>query len=304
MIKNIILLAISLILASIFWLGVISIKQNISNINSDFNIKSFNIPEGLAIATELPMIKIKVDSPEDIFNKIDVNDFETYIDFSYASEGINVYPIEINNDSNVRVVSYEPKEIEIKLEQVQEKNLEVKLEIQGKLSEDFDIIKQSIDKTFVKIKSAEAILSKIKNIKGILILEWETTNIKRNVILKAFNDKNEEIKNVQIIPNTVVANISITQKSIIKTVGIKPNFKENLNQNIFIKSIKISPNFTEIRGKKQILESINFIQTEEIDLSILKVNTSKIIKLIPPLNTEITDAKQVKLEIEVDRIRN
>ena len=82
-----------------------------------------------------------------------------------------------------------------------------------------------------------------------------------------------------------------------KNVPIKINYIENRNNQDILKNYKITPSTINIKGNKDIIESITYINTKPLDLSSISNNTSKEVALEIPEGI-ITDTKYITIKLE------
>lgn len=304
MLKNFFLILFSLIISCIFWLAVVSTEQNIKTFEENIRIENFNIPENLFVSSSKKHVSIKVDASKEVMKDLGVENFQAFVDLSEMLTGEQRVKIVVKSTSpQVRIVSYAPKEVLIKLEEVQEKSMPIELELEGSVSEDYSIEKESIDLKLAIIRAGETILNQVNTVKAVLKLQGETSNIIKKIPLLAFNAEGEILDTVEISPLEVEVSVLLSQVTDTKNIGIKvPITGEIEAENLFIKSIHISPSITELRAKKYVLDNIDFIEAQELDISEITQSSTFHKKIIPPLGTEIIGAKRVDIKVEIEEI--
>ncbi len=302
--KNIGLVFLSLIASLIFWLAVISTQQNIKVFEDEIPIKHFNVPETLFISSEIPPVTIRIDTTKEILKTTTQEDFQAFIDFSKAQMGTRLFPIEVKSENpKIRIVSFSPKEIEVILEEEKEKIMKIEIKTEGEVSENFIVENIQPEVSEVTIKAGETILNKITQIKAILKFNGEQDSFQKKVNLRAYDSKDSIIKDIEIIPENIEIKAELSQVTDTKIIGVKPNVTGKLEkENYYVKSITVYPNITEIRAKKHILNGVDYVQTKEIDISQIEETKTLSVKIIPPLNTEITGSKEVKVDIILEEI--
>jgi YbbR domain-containing protein len=304
MLKSFFLIFFSLILSCFFWLGIVSTEQNIKTFNQNIHIQHFNIPENIFASSGKQDMSITVDADKEILNTINMNNFEVFINLSDMNIGESIVPITIKSPMpEIRIVSYHPKETLVKLEEIQEKTIPITLEIQGSTSKDYRITEKILNTQNAIVYAGESILNDINDIKAIITLQGETNNIQKKVELIAFNSQNEVLKTIKVEPPEVEVSLILSQITDTKNVGIKTNFIGNIKKdNIYIQSINIAPNISTLRGKKYILNKVDFIHTEEIDITNITESESFRVKIIAPIGTEIIGKHFIDVRVEIKSI--
>ena len=304
MLKSFFLVFFSFILSCFFWLGIVSTEQNIKTFNQNIYIQHFNVPENIFASSQKQDMSITVDAKKEILNTINMNNFEVFINLSDINIGESIVPITIKSpDPEIRIVSYSPKETLVKLEKIQEKTIPITLDIQGSTSKDYRITEKILNTQNAVVYAGESILNDIKDVKAIITLQGETNNIQKKIELSVFNSQNEVLQTIKIEPPEVEVSLLLSQITDTKNVGIKASFIGNIKKdNIYIQSINTSPNITTLRGKKYILNKVDFIHTEDIDISNITESENFRIKIIPPIGAEIIGKHFIDVFIEIGNI--
>jgi len=304
MLKNVALIVLSLILSCLFWLGFVGSQQNIKTFDQPISVEIFNVPEGLSVSTEVPSVSIKIDANKDIYKELTENDFQAFINLAEAEPGKKTFTIEVNsNNPLVRIVSFTPGSVEMTLEEKKEEKFKIELGFAGEVAEGFTVQQSNQSAWETLAKGGDLALSKISYVKGIIELHGEKSNFKRKVQLYAYDNNGNQIKEVELIPAYIDADVVLSQVTESKAVGIKvPITGELNNAGLYVKGVKISPNLTEIRAKQYVLNTIDTVNTEEVDISDFTATQTLFLKIIPPLEAEITGTKSVKVVIEIEPV--
>jgi YbbR domain-containing protein len=303
MIQKFLTYFISLFLASLTWLALVSTQQNIKNYEEGIELKYFNLPENLSVSNQNKEVKIKVDTRENL-KDIKKNDFQAFVDLSEIKAGEHSLEIQVkSNNPKVRIVSFKPSKIDLKLEENKEREFEIDLLKKGKLNPNYSVDTINFSPKKVKVKGAPSILNQVQKVKLELNFNGESQNFSKSLKLLAVNENNKIISNLVLDPSELTAEVKLTEISVNKKVGVKLNLKNiQTKENFYVESIKFSPQFTEIRGKKYIVNNYDNLQTEEINLTNLDKDISINKKIVSPLYTELIGKKNVNIQIKIKKI--
>lgn len=158
-----------------------------------------------------------------------------------------------------------------------------------------------LSRSDVIIKGAEYKLKKVATVKALIdvnnLNNPQAGEIKvKDVPLVAY-DNNGEIVDVEIVPSTVEATLTITSPS--KDVDIKIIPKGDLAFGKSIKSIKSSINSVKVYGEE---EAVNAINNIEVPIDVKGLDTNKTFNITLPKPGGITElsTKTISVKVEID----
>lgn len=204
--------------------------------------------------------------------KISADDIHISGSINNPIEGKNYLYLKVNINKQV---SYEFKSdfIIVELEKLIHEEKDINPEIIGEYKDDVDTV--TLQQSSVNISGPRVLVDQVKYIKATV----EVNN----------NDKNELTQKVKLIPmsidNKEVKGVNLDTKSINAQITflIEKQLPINIqleDENIDIKGYEVLPELVTIKGKKDVLDSINYINTEKI--SSTEIGSSKKVNLIIP----------------------
>lgn len=207
--------------------------------------------------------------------KISADDIHISGSINNPIEGKNYLYLKVNINKQV---SYEFKSdfIIVELEKLIHEEKDINPEIIGEYKDDVDTV--TLQQSSVNISGPRVLVDQVKYIKATV----EVNN----------NDKNELTQKVKLIPmsidNKEVKGVNLDIKSINAQITflIEKQLPINIqleDENIDIKGYEVLPELVTIKGKKDVLDSINYINTEKI--SSTEIGSSKKVNLIIPEGT-------------------
>lgn len=302
MFKNLGLKFAALFLAIIFWVGVVSLKNNIKPFPDQVPIKPFNIAEDLTLASTLGSVELKLEATQETFVDLSVNDFEAYVDLKALEAGEHIVPVQVTSKNpKVKVVRVEPNNLNITIEEITSKTVNLSVEVKGNAAENFEAQDPVYELKEVEVKGPKNLVEKATEVKAMPSLKGsEMIDIKSEISLFAYDENQNQLKNLQIIPPSVEVTIPVIQIQKYKTVGVRANLASDLEESgYYVKKVQVSPSTIIIQGNTRELKKIDFIETEAIDIANLTHNTLKRVKLILPEGIDAQDVESVLVTIEV-----
>ena len=205
-----------------------------------------------------------------------------------TKDDINVYgqinnPLEGNNEIYLKVstsqrVNYDFKNpvMIVTLEKIisEDKSIKVDITGSGKNNVDNIILQDNIDK--VSVSGPRSLVNKVKRVVGTVKVNGELNDFSQSIKLEPVDANGKVVEGIELEKDSVNVNITLlTQKTVPITLKLSDNSESGVNYTM-------SQNTVTIKGKKDIVDSINDIETQPVKLSEISPGTSKDIYLQVP----------------------
>lgn len=205
-----------------------------------------------------------------------------------TKDDINVYgqinnPLEGNNEIYLKVstsqrVNYDFKNpvMIVTLEKIisEDKSIKVDTTGSGKNNVDNIMLQDNIDK--VSVSGPRSLVNKVKRVVGTVKVNGELNDFSQSIKLEPVDANGKVVEGIELEKDSVNVNITLlTQKTVPITLKLSDNSESGVNYTM-------SQNTVTIKGKKDIVDSINDIETQPVKLSEILPGTSKDIYLQVP----------------------
>ncbi len=272
---------ISLLSAMVLWMYVMAIVD-------PEETKLFeNIPVTITNKNELNERDLVIYPEQDLTTNIYVTGKLSNLK-KVTKDDINVYgqinnPLEGNNEIYLKVstsqrVNYDFKNpvMIVTLEKIisEDKSIKVDITGSGKNNVDNIMLQDNIDK--VSISGPRSLVNKVKRVVGTVKVSGESNNFSQSIKLEPVDANGKVVEGVELEKDSVNVNITLlAQKTVPITLKLSDNSESGVNYTM-------SQNTVTIKGKKDIVDSINNIETQPVKLSEILPGTSKDIYLQVP----------------------
>lgn len=272
---------ISLLSAMVLWMYVMAIVD-------PEETKLFeNIPVTITNKNELNERDLVIYPEQDLTTNIYVTGKLSNLK-KVTKDDINVYgqinnPLEGNNEIYLKVstsqrVNYDFKNpvMIVTLEKIisEDKSIKVDITGSGKNNVDNIMLQDNIDK--VSISGPRSLVNKVKRVVGTVKVSGESNNFSQSIKLEPVDANGKVVEGIELEKDSVNVNITLlTQKTVPITLKLSDNSESGVNYTM-------SQNTVTIKGKKDIVDSINDIETQPVKLSEISPGTSKDIYLQVP----------------------
>lgn len=272
---------ISLLSAMVLWMYVMAIVD-------PEETKLFeNIPVTITNKNELNERDLVIYPEQDLTTNIYVTGKLSNLK-KVTKDDINVYgqinnPLEGNNEIYLKVstsqrVNYDFKNpvMIVTLEKIisEDKSIKVDITGSGKNNVDNIMLQDNIDK--VSISGPRSLVNKVKRVVGTVKVSGDSNNFSQSIKLEPVDANGKVVEGVELEKDSVNVNIILLAQ---KTVPIILKLSDNSESGV---NYTMSQNTVTIKGKKDIVDSINNIETQPVKLSEILPGTSKDIYLQVP----------------------
>jgi len=219
-----------------------------------------------------------------------------------SKEDISVYgqinnPIEGKNEIYLKItpaqrVTYEFKNsiAIVNLEKIITENKKIEVEVTGNIKQDIDTINLENNNEEVEVSGPRSLVEKVEKIEAILNSNKQTDDFDISLDLKPVDKKGNVVSGVELKTSSLNAKVTLLKE---KTVPIKVNIEGENTENY-----KLSQDTVYIKGKRELVDKIEYISTQPINLSSIPKNTTMDISLIIP-NGITSNTKSVSAMLNI-----
>ena len=294
--KNTKIKIISLLSAIVLWMYVMAVVDP-----EDTKLYE-NIPITITNLNEIKDLGLVVDPDDNLvtsvyikgklsdLQKISANNIDVYGTVSNPIEGQN--PLYLRASVNDKVTTeFKSDTIVINLEKSIEEEKNITVNITGVYKDNVD--KVDLDKTKVVVSGPRSSVDSVKYVQATFDANKESVDTKSTELeLKALDSEMNEVDHVTLEFNKVTAKVSYFQQ---KQVKINPIFSSNESNLVQDQDFTIIPSEINIKGKSDVINNIDSINTKIINVDELGTN-NKIVDLdIPDGINADKDSVTIKL---------
>lgn len=237
-------------------------------------------------------VTLKVEGNTNDINKIKKSDFKVQVDLSeYAwKKGENKIPVSIiDYPITVSIRNTNTLTVSIKIEDMVEKVMTVTSNINVTPRQGYFASEANINPSEVKVIGAESAVSRVSRLVVTDNKEDVFENIVGNYEIKALDDGGSEVPDVFLSEKTANVELKVSKGKSVKvnivTIGQLPS-------GIKLKSVDSSRKTVELLGPKDILDSINEVNTTPLDLSTISENKDVSLGIVVPEGLTISQGEE------------
>ncbi|MGG3625673.1 YbbR-like domain-containing protein [Bacillus gobiensis] len=227
-------------------------------------------------------------------------DFEIYADLEGLSTGSHRVVLKARNVNEDLDVSINPSVTTVTIQEKTTENFPVEVDFfnQNKMAGGYTPEQPIVSPKNVKVTGAKEVIDNISVIKAGVDLEGVDKTLEKQTKVTVY-DSDGNILPVDVEPAVVDITVPVTSPS--KKVPLKINRTGKLPEGTSISSVETNPSEVTIYGPQDVLDSIEFIDGVDLDLSKIKDNTVQEVDIPLPDGVKSASPDKVKLNVKVEK---
>ncbi|MGL5831426.1 MAG: CdaR family protein [Candidatus Altimarinota bacterium] len=218
--------------ALLLWLFVAWTENNVYMIPEAFEVEVENLSSGVSLANDIGEVKLKLKAGSDInLKNLTSADFDISVDAGNLNSGSFDLPVKVvSKDPKVSVVEISPASVEVKLEAVETKEVNITVVSEGEVAEGFELLTIESPVKKVKVTGANSQLEKVKDFEVKIALKGnENADFSKNVNLEAPLDWEMGKDNVVFEPVQIKVDLEIRRVETPDEVETVPDETDEVN---------------------------------------------------------------------------
>jgi YbbR domain-containing protein len=234
----------------------------------DIPVETVNVPDGLAVASlSEAAVSVRASAPEDICDRLAVEDFRAVADLSIAKARENSVTLRVHSTRRgVDVEETNPPRVTVALEPITTKVVPVAVNLIGTPPLGYSTVPGRTTPDQVEVTGAESLVALVEeavadvNVQGVRVpLEQVFTVVPRD-------GRGGGIEGVTMNPSTVEVVLPIVQREITQVYAVTPLLRGAPSDGFDVTSVSIEPPFAVITGAIEDLQSLTTVATDEVDV--------------------------------------
>ena len=270
------------------------------NVKVEYNEEAF-VVEGAPETADIVLMGRK----SDLYLAEQLGDHQLTLDLTGLSEGTHKVNIKYNNPINTLKYKVDPSRVTLVIypKVSESKTLTTDILNTDKLGSTLVISSVELDRDEVIIKSYKEKLATVANVKALVDVNALNATAAgvytlENVKLVAYDEKGTEISDIEIVPGSVTARVTITSPS--KVVPLKVVPVGEVASGSAINTITPSVGTVTLYGEEAVLDSIKEV-TVEINVSGLTSDKTYQETIIKPTGIRSMSATNVTIKVTMER---
>jgi YbbR domain-containing protein len=231
--------------------------------------------------------------------------FRAFIDLNGLGPGIHDVPVQVRcpecNQRRVSVIGTSPDKISVRLDEYQERLLDVRIEVLDNPARGYTFQLPVITPRLVKVSGPRVQVEQVTRVVGRMFLQDSKSDVERQVSVFAQDNQNRTVARVELSPATVGVRVPIVERRGFKEVSVKAVTQGNPAPGYYLSNITVTPSTLTVFGTPVLLDQApGVLDTEPVNISEAQATIERRVGLKVPEGLSILGEEQsvvVRLEI-------
>lgn len=300
---------VSLIAAAAIWFVIQDVENPrveatvpLEGTSQGVPVEAVNLSPEYVVA-ETARVRVRVEARETDVGELRPSDFRATIDLQGIEPGSPVsLPVNVEalHDS-VQVLSVEPSRISVELIRIEERELEVEMNITGSLPDGFEQTGQPvIEPAFVTVSGRPELVENVDSVEMDVNLSGQRESFETTGELVARN-RNGDAQIVTLSESRATASFTIEPLFAEKSLPVRPRLTGDPEPGYQVTSIAVDPPLVTVTGPREILDGLDELTLEAIALDGATSSISQSRTIQPPENVSL-GRDSVSVEVGIGAI--
>lgn len=290
--------ALALIVSLFLWVLVVN-DQNPERTDVPeiaIPVETTRVSSGLIVMNTPDPVRLRIKTPKDKWDTLRASSFRAYVDLSRLGPGIHAVPIiSETSDPQVRVLEVMPATTSIRVEEIQERTVPVKVTLVGNVPFGYVYRMPKVDPEVVVASGPASLVQSVETASVDVRLEGISVDIDTAFHPAAVDTSGATVRIVRLDPQTVRVSLPVSQQVSYKQVGLRATTSGSVAPGYWTESVSVDPSSVTVVGDPKALASINYLETAPLNVdgassSIvqdLRINTTEGVSLVQQQTTRV-----------------
>ncbi|HWH24621.1 MAG TPA: CdaR family protein [Candidatus Limnocylindria bacterium] len=250
-----------------------------------------------------PVTRINYRAPLDV-GVLSPDSFRASVDLSRveAQPGGRPQPVPVTLfalDSRVVIVDYEPRLLQVQLDPVSEREMEVTV-VTGTVPEGLSTGVERADPPRVTVRGASSRVEAVQAVVARVTIDASALNVDQEVDLLAVDADGNQVPNVVVEPARVHVTIPVARELASRTLPVAPQFIGAPAQGYRVASVEHTPLTVTVSGEATTVTQMLAAETQPIDLSDRTTDLEATIALALPDQVTVNGTQLVRVLVRIE----
>jgi YbbR domain-containing protein len=272
LLNNVGSIILALVLASVVW--VVAANEENPIVEDVFSeavpIEIVNQPEGTIIFGDVVnAVQLTLRASQASWDELSVNKFRAQVDLAGRGTGVHDLEVQVTcSDDSIRIVEKKPEKTTVRLEELKEKEVEVKVNILDNPPLGYTARPASATPSKVKITGPAPMVDQVVTAVVDFFLQNAKDTVERRVDLSLRDAQDNVVGWVTPEPDEVTVQVPIEQRWGYKEVAVRTNWEGQVAPGYRIANVSVDPSIVTVTGSPGALREIpGYLETAPVEVS-------------------------------------
>lgn len=310
LIKNLPTLATAILLAVAIWVLAVTNTDPVERrtFSRPVEIEVVGLDPSLVVTNEIPeQISLSLSAPSSTWSSglSATNAVRAIVDLAGLEEGTYEAPVRLQiNARPVKVESFSPDVIDIRLEKLSTKPFDIKLHYPSAPAIGYDAGFPRMDIQTASVSGPASQVSRVSEVRATLDISQATQDINREVVLTALDENGLRVSGVSISPERVNVRVEITQRGGYRNVTVKVLTSGQIASGYRLTNISANPLVvTVFSTDPELVNNLpGFVESQPVNLSGANDDLEVSVPLNLPSGVIVVGESTVRVSVSISPI--
>ncbi|NLM46151.1 MAG: hypothetical protein GX200_05065 [Firmicutes bacterium] len=289
-------------LAFIFWAYVTgdyreTETQNITRRYPNVPLEWVNLQSELELTKIPEEIEVILEGRSSVLDDITPQTLSVFVDLRNLGAGQHRLTPVVDLPGGVRVVSFNPEQVVVVLEEIQSPQMLVEVDLLGSPAPDYQIGTININPQKVFVRGTRSRLEKVARVRAIINVDGADSSLAQYVEVQAVDFTGQVVEGVSVHPAQVEVTVPVALPQ--KTVPVRLQVSGELQEGFTVQQVILNPAEVTLEGPQGVLDKISEILTEPVDIANAESSLNAAVALQVPQGCEVLHVGPVHVEIKI-----
>jgi len=300
------LAVLSLALAVLLWVFVgggeeESIKRGIIP-DLEVPVQPVNLPEGLALASELPRVQIRAQASADVWDKLTPDDFRAFVVLAGLGEGKHRVPVQVEprtSRGGLRVLGAIPPQVEVELVPLFTKVVPVEAVMTGDPAPGLAPSLPEVSPQEVTVAGPRDLVALVAKVVARIDITGATAEVVRAVPLEPQDRLGVLVRGVSLEPPIATVSVPIRRAEVGRLVPVEARLSGDPAPGYNVEEVVTEPAMVVVSGPEEVVAALASLQTEPVDIAGAQDDVTATVNLRLPPGVSVRGSAQVKVTVRI-----
>ncbi len=293
---------IAIALALILWFYVAQMQNPTEERLYDVPLDYKNLPATMAVSDKTDTVKVRIQGPKNVVEDVLAKDITAYLDLSDANIGQFVGKIKIELPEKVQLVSVNPIDIAVEIQELTEVQVPVEVRYTTpKLTDGYTLLSPAVYPEEVIIAGPKDKIELLSKAYVNVELSDITSNFESSMPVNMEDENGNSLNSwLTVQPSNVDVMIPVISSSPEKMAPISVSVTGEPADGYMVSRVIVEPSVVKIYGMQELLDTVSYVYTSPIDISGAKNDVSQQVDLVGTDGIKLDFQEKAKVVISIE----
>ena len=261
------------------------------------------LAEGYLLEAEPRPVEIRVSGYRSALNLTSARDVKAYVDLSGAKPGTASYPIDYTIPGGLSIVYVRPESVELSIDVFETRELQIVPLVSNSVKQGYNSTAPTVTPPVVTVSGPKRALDEITEAVIVIDLAGRANDLSGALPVILHDKGGAEItdRRINLSDKEVSVYVGISENLSSKSVSIRTPLSGSVGERYIMTGIDFKPSTVKISGSYAVVSTIEYLNTEPINLSSLTDTFHSSVKLVTPPGVTVLEGDEVEITIRIEK---